>query len=728
MYGISRLTARHFSLGVMCGAAVTGAAIFSAAIFSTDLLTPFGLRQCGDLFVVRADLAASVVIVTGLILAWGVHRRGLAAALTATRQHAVAVEAARIQLERLVAGLPVAVYQGVLTPNGCFKRHYLTSSVLRVTGWMAEQIPDFKTYLALVPSEDRPVLIAHYTQVVGDGEATADYRLRRPDGSLGWFREQTRMVARGDDGAELIGTLSDISKKHALTEQVATNEARFRGFLEASPDAIIITNESGQIVMASQLVKTVFGYNPVDIIGKPHGTLVPTRNRTAHAGHVRDFFKVPQVRDMGLGDQVYGLRRDGSEFPAEIRLSPYRNEEGLFVIATVRDVTLRIQAQEQYRQVQKMETVGQLAGGIAHDFNNLLTTILGNVELLEWGDRGFDAESTTLIATIRRASWRAATLTQQLLAFSRKQSLNPEVTDLNKIIISMLDMLHRTLGERFVVEVEPAGGLWLAYVDGNQFENAILNLAINARDAMPGGGKLTIGTSNIRLTDQDVANDGEVLAGDFVEITVTDAGLGMTEETLQRAFEPFYTTKAIGSGTGLGLSQVYGFVKQSGGQVMLSSKPGHGSTVRIYLPRHTTGGDQEAALEGLPENAVAIGTEMVLLVEDDVSVRDFGTVALTRLGYRVLAVGTADAALAILDEGFPIDLLFTDIGLPDLDGRELANEARKRCGWVKVLFTTGYARSAITCNQIVDPDVRLLPKPYTIDSLASRVRSILDQQ
>jgi PAS domain S-box-containing protein len=719
--GISRQTVLHFALAVACGAVLT-----CAAIFGTELLTPLGLRQCGDLFVVRADLVTGVVAITGIVLAWRVHRRDLTVALTKAREHAVAVETARTELERLVTGLPVAVYQGVLRPNGYFKREYLTSSVSRVTGWAAEQIPDFEAYLALVPSEDRPMLIAHYAQAVSDGEAIVDYRLQRPDGSLGWFRQQTRMAALGDNGAELIGTLSDVTKKHALTEQVAMNEARFRGFLEASPDAIIITNEVGQVVMASQRVEAVFGYKPEEIIGKQHGTLVPKRHQKVHVGYVQDFFEAPQVRDMGLGEQVYGLRQDGKEFPAEVRLSPFRNEEGLFVIATVRDISLRIQAQEQSRQAQKMETVGQLAGGIAHDFNNLLTTILGNTELLEWGDSKFDAESTGLIAAIRRAGERAATLTQQLLAFSRKQPLNPAVADLNKVITGMLDMLHRTLGERFVVEVRPGGGLWRTYVDGNQFENAVLNLVINARDAMPNGGQLTIGTSNIRLNDQDVANEGEVLAGDYVEVSVRDTGSGMTEETLQRAFEPFYTTKAIGSGTGLGLSQVYGFVKQSGGHITLSSEAGHGSTVRIYLPGHLTGRNQEVAWVGLPEKVRALGVETVLVVEDDASVRDFSTAALTRLGYRVLAVDTADAALAILDEGLSIDLLFTDIGLPGLDGWELANEARKRWPGLKVLFATGYAGSAITHNQIVEPDAHLLSKPYTIDSLACRVRGILD--
>ena len=721
MLMICRRTGVRYVLTVACGAVLTG-----AVLGATELLARNVQLLNGEQLLVCAVTAAGTMAIVGLVLAWRSNQRG-SAVMAAAHQQVVAVESARTQLERLVTGLPVAVYQGILARDGQFKRHYLTSSIVRVTGWTAEQIPNYTAYLTLVPSEDRLVAEAHYSQAVRDGEATTDYRLRRADGSLGWFRQQTRVAALTADGADLIGTLSDITKKHALTEQVALNEARFRGFLESSPDALVITDQAGLIVMASQRVEAVFGYKPEEIIGGPHGTLVPTHHRKAHAGHLRDFFDAPEVRDMGTGQELKGRRKDGSEFPIEVRLSPYRAPEGLFVIAAVRDITQRQHAHEQLRQAQKMEAVGELTGGVAHDFNNLLTTILGNVELLEWGDRGIDVETTALIAAIRWAGQRAALLTQQLLAFSRKQPLKPEVTDLSVLIAMMSDMLRQTLGDGIIVEAAQPSGLWPCFVDGNQFENAMLNIAINARDAMPSGGKLTIEISNTILDDDYAAVNDDLRAGPYVMIAVGDKGEGMTEETLQRAFDPFYTTKPAGHGTGLGLSQVYGFVKQSGGHVKISSEVGHGSTVRIYLPRHHPSGEPEITSAALPVTARVRGTETVLVVEDEVSVRDFSGAALTRLGYHVLAADSAAAALTIIAREPGITLLFTDIGLPAVNGRQLADEARRRFPGLKVLFTTGYAPSATAHDGTLDPDMNTLAKPFTIDKLAKKVRDVLDR-
>jgi PAS domain S-box-containing protein len=722
MYMISRPTAVRYSLGTPCTAAFIG-----AVLPGTELLERPVLHLSAEQLVIYVVAAAGAIAAAGLVLAWRVHQRGLAV-VAAARQRMVAVEAARTELERLVTGLPVAVYQGNLASDGLFKRHYLTSSIVRVTGWSAEQIPNHAAFLGLVPSEDRPIAEAHYRHALRDGEATTDYRLKRPDGSVGWFRQQTRVAALTGDGADLIGTLSDITKKHALTEQVALDEARFRGFLESSPDALVITDRAGLIVMVSQRVEAVFGYKPEDIIGRPHGTLVPAHHRKAHAVHLRNFFDAPTVRDMGTGQELNGRRQDGSEFSIEVRLSPYHAPEGLFVIAAVRDITQRRQAEDQLRQAQKMEAVGELTGGVAHDFNNLLTTILGNAELLEWGDNKADVETTALIAAIRRAGQRGALLTQQMLAFSRKQPLQPEVTDLNLLISMMSDMLRQMLGDGITVKVAQASDLWPTLVDRNQFENAMLNVAINARDAMPDGGGLTIETSNITLDDDCGTADGELRAGLYVMIAVSDRGEGMTEETLQRAFEPFYTTKPVGHGTGLGLSQVYGFVKQSGGHIELYSEVGHGSTVRIYLPPHQASGAPEIDSASVPEPARMRGTETILVVEDEASVRDFSGAALTRLGYHVLAANGAAAALAIIAHEPEIALLFTDIGLPAVSGRKLADEARRRYPGLKVLFTTGYAPSGAEHDGALNRSVDLLAKPFTIDKLARQVRDILDRQ
>jgi PAS domain S-box-containing protein len=722
MFNICRPTASHYSLVTACGAA-----LIVGFLLGTQLFERHVLQLSGEELVVYAVVASGTIGTIGLLLAWRAQRRGLAV-VTASRQRVMAVEAARTELERLVMGLPVAVYQGHLASDGLFKRSYLTSSIVRVTGWTAEQIPNDTAFLALVTSEDRPIAEAHYREAMRDGEATTDYRLKRPDGTVGWFRQQTRLAALTGGGADLIGTLSDITKKHALTEQVALDEARFRGFLESSPDALVITDRFGLIVMVSQRVEAVFGYKPEDLIGRPHGTLVPTHHRKAHAVHLHNFFDAPAVRDMGTGQALKGRRQDGSEFPIEVRLSPYPAPEGLFVIAAVRDITQRQQAEDQLRQAQKMEAVGELTGGVAHDFNNLLTAILGNAELLDWGDSKTDVETTALIAAIRRAGQRGALLTQQMLAFSRKQSLKPEVTNLNLLISMMSDMLRQMLGDGITVQVTQAGGLWPSFVDRNQFENAMLNVASNARDAMPDGGRLTIETSNVTVDDDYGTADGGLRAGLYVMIAVSDTGEGMNEETLQRAFEPFYTSKQVGHGTGLGLSQVYGFVKQSGGHVKLCSEVGHGSIVRIYLPLHHASGDPEIKSTTVSEPARVRGTETILVVEDESSVRDFSCAALTRLGYHVLAADSAAAALAIITQEPRITLLFTDIGLPAVSGRQLAEEARRRYPDLKVLFTTGYAPGAAEQDRTLHPGVDMLTKPFTIDKLARQIRDILDRQ
>jgi nitrogen-specific signal transduction histidine kinase len=397
----------------------------------------------------------------------------------------------------------------------------------------------------------------------------------------------------------------------------------------------------------------------------------------------------------------------------------------LFVVTAIRDVTQRQQAQEQLRQAQKMEAVGQLTGGVAHDFNNLLTTILGNTELLEWDDKAFDAETRALISAIGRAAQRAALLTRQLLAFSRDQPLKPELTDLNLLIGGMVELLRRTLGGRVSVSISLAEELWKTLVDNNQFENAILNLAINARDAMPDGGQLTIETGNTQVDgDYAHANDA-VRAGPYVMITVGDTGSGMTKAVLRRAFDPFYTTKPVGKGTGLGLSQVYGFVKQSGGHIKLESVPDKGTTVRIYLPRHLANDEIKPSVP-IARTTFAGGTETLLIVEDEPAVREFSVKALQRLGYHVLEADRASSAMTLLENEPGISLLFTDIGLPGVNGRQLANEARRRYPALRILLTSGYERNAAQQSRKSDYSEQFLPKPFTIDVMARQIREILD--
>jgi len=401
----------------------------------------------------------------------------------------------------------------------------------------------------------------------------------------------------------------------------------------------------------------------------------------------------------------------------------------------------RLRAEEQLRQAQKMEAVGRLTGGIAHDFNNLLTVIIGSLDLLR--RRVDDGRQLRYVDNALEGAGRAATLTQRLLAFSRQQPLAPKPLDANRLVKGMAELLRRTLGEQVEIEVVLAAGLWEANVDHNQLESALLNLAVNARDAMegvpgeeaPGVRRLTIETGNAQLDDAYAATQPELAPGPYVMIAVTDTGPGMPPEIIEQAFEPFFTTKPIGKGTGLGLSQVHGFVKQSGGHVAIASETGrgmgqsppHGTTVRLYLPRYRTevaaGKDECDALspplgEGEPGG-------LVLFVEDQEGVRRFGAEALRDLGYGVLEAADGPAALRLLDANAEVVLLLTDVVLPGMDGHRLAEEAHRRRPALRVLFTTGYTPDAVVHDGQLDPDVDLIVKPFTVAALAARLRDVL---
>jgi len=393
----------------------------------------------------------------------------------------------------------------------------------------------------------------------------------------------------------------------------------------------------------------------------------------------------------------------------------------------------RKRAEESLRQAQKMEAVGQLTGGVAHDFNNLLTVILGGLQRI--GRQLPGLESSPAVQRIERARSmalqgveRAVTLTRRLLAFSRQQPLNPAPVDANKLLTSICEILRRTIGEAISLETVFAGGLWQAFADPNQLENAILNLALNARDAMPDGGKLTIETANCHLDEAYASSVTEpVSTGHYVLIAVTDTGGGMDKVTQERAFEPFFTTKEIGKGTGLGLSQVYGFVRQSSGHVRIYSELGEGTTVKIYLPRHADG---PAAIEEANfrvDVARAIGMESILVVEDEPTLRNHTVEMLRELGYRVTEASNAVAALEILDRGEHFDLMFTDVVMPGgINGRQLAEEVIRRRPGMKVLFTTGYTRNAIVHHGRLDPGVQLLNKPFSFEELGAAIRKVLD--
>ncbi len=387
------------------------------------------------------------------------------------------------------------------------------------------------------------------------------------------------------------------------------------------------------------------------------------------------------------------------------------------------EAATRERAEAQMRQMQKMESVGQLTGGIAHDFNNMLAIIIGSLDLAKRRLVSDPARAETGIANAADAAQRAAQLTSRLLAFSRQQPLAPGPVEANRLVGGMSDLLRRTIGEQVQLETVLADDIWRAYADGPQLENAVLNLCVNARDAMPRGGKLIIETSNTVLDEAYAAGQADVIAGQYVSISVTDTGEGMSDATMERAFDPFFTTKGVGKGTGLGLSQVFGFVKQSGGHVKMSSQIGRGTTVRMHLPRFT--GELPAA-DVAHETYVGGGDEIVLVVEDDADVRLVSVDALRALGYTVIHAEDGPQALDLLARHDKVDLLFTDIVMPGMTGRQLADRAAVERPGLKVLYATGYTRDAVVLNGQLEAGVAVLSKPFTIDQLAAKVRQVLD--
>ena len=510
------------------------------------------------------------------------------------------------------------------------------------------------------------------------------------------------------------------------------SEEQFTALVKGVTDyAIFMLDPEGRVVSWNPGAERNKGYAAEEIIGQHFSRFYTDEDRAAG---------VPQralqaAREKGKYEaEGWRVRKDGTRFFASVVIDPLREPSGRLIgyAKITRDVTERMQQQRALAetqaalaQSQKMEAVGQLSGGIAHDFNNLLHVITNATEALNRKLQTSDPEISHLLTMVRRNADRAASLTQRLLAFSRRQPLEPRALDANRLVQGMADLLYSSLGESISVEVVSGSGLWQILADPNQLETAILNLAVNARDAMPGGGKLTIETTNAFLDETYTFSYKDVMPGQYVMIAVSDTGTGMTKEVLSKAFDPFFTTKEVGQGTGLGLSQVYGFIKQSGGHVKIYSEVDRGTTIKLYLPRLVTA----AALDDRKEidfvhDASAKGT--VLLVEDEEDVRQFTTQVLRELGYQVTAASNGMSALAALETMKQLDLLFTDIGLPDgMNGRQLADEVTRRRPGLRVLFTTGYARNAIIHDGRLDPGVEVIVKPFTQASLGRKLEKLL---
>ncbi len=531
-----------------------------------------------------------------------------------------------------------------------------------------------------------------------------------------------RVPVRDETGAivALGGFVIDISKQKQAERALSVSEQRFSRIVDLVQEGIWIHDE-GVITYANPAAARLFGAGaPGDLVGRTIFSMLQPEDRRRAEERTRSLID----RHMPLLPaemRIQGL--DGKERVAELQAVPLRDGDKVLAIASGRDVTAQRRAERQLQQAVKMEAVGQLTGGVAHDFNNLLTVIIGSLDL----DLATVPEPLrAAIDQAMRAAERGAALTHRLLAFSRQQTLLPGPVDFNRLVVGMDDLLRRTLGEQVEIELHLAADLKPALADAAQVENALLNLAINARDAMPDGGKLLIETGNQTLDADYVALNPDAKAGDFAMLAVSDTGTGMRPEVLAHAFEPFFTTKEVGKGSGLGLAMIYGFARQSGGHARIYSEVGHGTTVRLYLPRLAEASSAEVA--AVPAAVKSGGGETILVVEDDAKVRKLALAQLESLGYRAVEAGNGKEALAIVESGAAIDLLFTDVVMPGgMTGLQLAEAATRLRPRLRVLFTSGYAEGSMQHRGAGEPGIKLLSKPYRKQLLAQKIREALDE-
>jgi PAS domain S-box-containing protein len=532
-------------------------------------------------------------------------------------------------------------------------------------------------------------------------------------------------------GIRFSGVIYDITEAKNVEEQLRTLNETLESRVEertrerdrvwlVSRDVYALCDLRGQCRTANPAWQRELGYRPVDVQGRPLTDFVdPTDRATADAA-IQKVARAEFVENLDLKM----LCSDGKHRTFSWTFVP----EGTAFFAAGRDVTERNLLEEQLRQAQKMEAVGQLTGGIAHDFNNLLTGITASLDLMRRRmEQGRTSDMARFMDAATTSAQRAAALTHRLLAFSRRQSLDVRALDVNKLIASMEDMLRRSLGEQINLSVSLGAGLWVAMSDANQLESALLNLAINARDAMPTGGTLTIESANATITPKEARAGKDLNPGDYVVVSVTDTGVGMPPDIVAKVFEPFFTTKPIGQGTGLGLSMIYGFAKQSGGNVQIESTVGVGTTISLYIPRFW--GDPVPDATPVAASIVPSGDgQTILIVEDDSSVRLAVVELLTELGYGVLEATDSRTAIPLLQSTEQkIDLLVSDVGLPGMTGRHLAEIARQHRPNLKILFITGYTQSAALRSDFLTDGMDMILKPFSVDVMANKIREMFKE-
>ena len=602
---------------------------------------------------------------------------------------------------------------------------YWSAEQRAIYGWSTDERVTLAKFLAQVHPADRERIaeaVERAHDPTGPGLFDVEHRIVRRDGKVRWLTTRSQTFFEGEGArrrpVRTVGAVQD------LTEQRESEEALrlFRRAADLATDAIYWLNGDGAFVYVNEAACRSLGYTREELIRLTLWEVDPVHSREDWE---RSWRNPEERRDPSAAPmRTMHRRKDGTIFPVEVQAQHLQLTDGALKVAYVREISERDRLEAQLRQAQKMESVGRLAGGVAHDFNNLLTAISGNVELALLDLRPSDPLHELLVE-VHRAADSAANLTRQLLAFSRKQVIDPRVVNLNGIVDELQRMLKRLMREDVDVHVKLDPALWHTRVDRGQLEQILINLAVNARDAMPNGGRLTLETGNAVLDEEYARTRSYVAPGEYVRLAVSDDGTGMGEEAKAHLFEPFFTTKEHGKGTGLGLAMVYGAVKQNRGSIEVESEPGKGATFRIYLPRVVAATDPLPVPS--PTTRLSTGTETILLVEDDEKVRAVAVGLLTRQGYTVHAFSCGDEALTALPAlRGRLALLITDVVLPGLNGRILAQQVRALQPEIKVLYTSGYSENVVIHHGVLDPGIEFIPKPYSIELLARRVREVLD--
>lgn len=622
----------------------------------------------------------------------------------------------------LLSTVPAILYRAVGSISERKNRiEFLNDKVEEILGHKREDLDKnpSRMFELMHPDDRERYLTSEYRDVMRQERSVLEHRFLHKNGEYRWIRSHVRQV-RDENGnfRETVACAFDIT-------DLKEAESRLLNYIDAAPDAIITINEQGIIVFANARAVFLFGYSKSELLGEHIRVLIPDDAQEQHTVSISNLIEIPASHTVKHSKEMIGEKKGGTTFPAEINLNPLPGSNNKLVAYAIRDISKRKETEAKLHQAQKMESVGQLTGGIAHDFNNMLTVIIGNLQLLQQDveDKAVNQPADAALD----AAMRAAELTNQLLAFSRQQLLAPKMVNINDLVVGIDRLLHRTLSKNITLKTALSDDLWLARIDPAQLEHSLVNLAINARDALQPGGRLTIETANVVIDDCYAAQQTDLIPGNYVLLTVSDDGAGIPEDVLPHVFEPFYTTKEIGKGSGLGLSMVYGFVKQSKGHVKIYSEEGHGTTVKLYIPRAKSATD-EVTEKTVHRKGIPNGFECILMVEDNDAVREVAGTLLSALGYQVLHANSGPDALAVLDKQTNIDLLFTDMVMPGgMTGAELAIAARRRIPNLKILYTTGYSSTTAFDNGLLANTDDILNKPYRQEDLAQSVRDVLDR-